>query len=191
MTRAAKAETKKTQAKQEQAGQPSVIGGQECPVCHAKTLTLTEAEKEVPYFGKMYLFSMSCSSCKYHKADVEAAEKHEPARWTIEISGKDDMSIRVVKSSTADVKIPFVTTIESGPGSNGYITNIEGILGRVKRIVEDIRDNAEDKSERKKAKNILKKLQKAEWGTEKLKIIIEDKEGNSAIISEKAVKSKL
>jgi zinc finger protein len=170
---------------------PSVLGGQPCPICSKKTLTLTEAESEVPYFGKMFLFSMSCSSCKYHKADVEAAEKHAPAKWTVEVSSPEDLKIRVVKSSTANIKIPFVTTIDAGAGSNGYVTNIEGILNRVKKILEDLRDNAEDKSERKKAKNILKKLLKVESGDEKLKIIIEDKEGNSAIVSEKAVKGKL
>ena len=181
----------KTAKKETASEQPSVLEGQPCPICKKNKLTLLEAEKEVPYFGKMYVFSMSCSECNYHKADVEAAEKQEPMKWTIEISGEEDMKIRIVKSSTATVRIPFITTIESGPGSNGYITNIEGILNRVKKIVENIRDNADDKSERKKAKNILKKLQKVIWGKEKLKLIIEDTEGNSAIISDKAVKSKL
>ena len=182
---------KKKPSKKASKGGPEVLEGQQCPVCRKNTLTLTEAGMEVPYFGKMYVFSMSCSSCNYHKADVEAAEKHDPARWTVEISGGDDMKIRVVKSSTATVKIPFVTTIEAGPASNGYITNVEGILNRVKNILEDLRDNAEDKADRKKAKNLLKKIQKAAWGEEKLKIIIEDPEGNSAIISDKAAKSKL
>ena len=183
--------TRKKAAKKGKEEGPSVLEGQQCPVCHKNTLTLTEAEKEVPYFGKMYVFSMSCKSCNYHKADVEAAEKHDPVRWTVEVCGDADMRIRVVKSSTATVKIPFVTTIEAGPASNGYITNIEGIFNRVKRILEDLRDNAEDKSDRKKAKNLLKKLQKVLWGDEKLKVIIEDPEGNSAIISDEAAKSKL
>lgn len=184
------AKKKATKTKKEGAG-PSVLEGQECPICRKKTLSLIEAEKEVPFFGKMYVFSMSCSECNYHKADVEAAEKHDPLKWTIEVSGEEDLRIRIVKSSTATVKIPFVTTIESGPASNGYITNIEGIFNRVKRILEGLRDNAENKADRKKAKNILKKLQKVLWGDEKLKVIIEDPEGNSAIISEKAVKGKL
>jgi len=38
---------------------------------------------------------------------------------------------------------------------------------------------------------MLKKLQNVLWGSEKLKIIIEDPSGNSAIISEKAVRQKL
>lgn len=171
--------------------QPSVMPNQPCPMCSQKTLTLMESEREIPYFGKVFLFSMDCSGCNYHKADVEAAEHREPAKWAIEVSGAKDMSIRVVKSSEAVVKIPHVTSIEPGPASNGYITNIEGLLNRVKSILTDIRDNSEDDTDRKKAKNLLKKLQRCIWGDETLKIIIEDKSGNSAIISEKAVKSKI
>ena len=172
------------------ADQPDVISGQPCPMCRNKTLTLIEAQREVPYFGKVFLFSMDCSSCNYHKADVESAERGEATKWTIEVSGQEDMKIRVVKSSEALIKIPHITTIVPGPASNGYVTNIEGVLNRVKTILTDIRDNAEDNTERKKAKNLLKKIQRCNWGDEKLKIIIEDKSGNSAIVSEKAVKSK-
>ena len=44
---------------------------------------------------------------------------------------------------------------------------------------------------RKKAKNLLKKLWKVECGDEQLKIVIEDPSGNSAIVSERAVVSKM
>ncbi len=47
----------------------------------------------------------------------------------------------------------------------------------------------EDEEDKKKAKNLLKKLLNITWGKEKQKIIIEDPSGNSAIISDKAVKS--
>lgn len=170
---------------------PSIIRGETCPFCHNKTLTLTEAETDVPFFGKTYLFSMNCSSCGYHKADVEAEEEKEPCKYTLEIGSEEDMKIRVVKSSNATVKIPHVGSIEPGEASNGYITNVEGILQRMKKMVEVMRDDSEDEEDKKKAKNILKKLLRAMWGQEKLKLIIEDPTGNSAIISDKAVKSKL
>ena len=67
-------------------------------------------------------------------------------------------------------------------------TNVEGVLNRVKTMLEKTRDGAEEKSDRKKAKNMLKKVQDAMWGRGEIKIIIEDKTGNSAIISDKAVK---
>ena len=167
------------------------LKNQPCPICHKKTLTLREEEKDVPYFGKCYLFSMNCSECKYNKADIEAAEKHEPSSYTIEINNEKDMNIRIVKSSAATVKIPHVTTITPGPASEGYITNVEGLLNKVKEQIEHLKNDAEDEEDRKKAKNLLKKLQRVTWGREKLKITIEDPEGNSAIISDKAVKSRL
>lgn len=162
-----------------------------CPLCHQNALVLNERETEVPYFGKVYLFSMTCSSCKYHKADVESVEQKEPCKYTFEISSEEDMKVRVVKSAEATVKIPHITTITPGPASQGFVTNIEGILNRVKYQIESVRDSSEDDEDKQKAKNLLKKLLKIIWGQEKQKIIIEDPSGNSAIISDKAVKEPL
>src|SRR3989338_1641030 len=129
-----------------------------CPLCHQKTLTLMEKETEVPYFGNVFLFSMTCSNCKYHKSDVESVEQKEPCKYAFEISSEEDMKVRVVKSSEATVKIPHITTITPGPASQGFVTNIEGILNRVKYQIETLRDTSEDDEDRKKAKNLLKKL---------------------------------
>jgi len=167
------------------------ITGETCPICNEKALKLIEEEREVPYFGKMFIFSMTCSSCKYHMADVESAEQREPMRYTFELSSQDELNVRVIKSSNATVKIPNVITITPGPASNGYVTNIEGILNRVKHSIETARDAEEDEEIKKKAKNLLKKLFRARCGEEKLKIIIDDPTGNSAIISEKAEKIQL
>lgn len=170
---------------------PDVLKEQECPICHQNTLELTESETEIPFFGKTYIFSMSCSSCNFHKADVEAEEMREPSKYTLEISSEEDMKIRIVKSSQAVVKVPHVATIEPGPGSNGYVTNVEGILERIKHEPQTAMDGEEDEEVKKKARNLIKKLNRVIWGQEKAKMIIEDPSGNSAIISDKAVKSKL
>lgn len=164
------------------------LKAQPCPVCQNKTLNLTETAMEVPFFGTVYLFAMTCTSCKYHKSDVEAAEQRPPCKCTFEVSSKEDLSIRIVKSAEATVKFAHVGSIEPGPASQGYITNIEGLINRMKEQVEAIRDTSEEEEDRKKAKNIIKKLQRVLWGSEKLKITIEDPTGNSAIISEKTGK---
>tara|TARA_Y100000310_G_C20683053_1_gene817199 strand:+ start:1695 stop:2210 length:516 start_codon:yes stop_codon:yes gene_type:complete len=164
---------------------------QPCPICKKKTLELREEETEVPYFGKMFLFSMQCEECKYYKADMEAVETQEPCKWTFEVDGEEDLKVRVIKSAQATVKIPHIASITPGPASNGYITNVEGIINRIKHQIESARDAEEDNSAKKKAKNMLKKLQKVVWGKEKLKLILEDPSGNSAIVSDKAEKKKL
>jgi len=168
-----------------------VVKGELCPICSQKSLILMEREQEIPFFGKVFLYSMTCTSCKFHKADVEAAEVREPMRYSIEVSGADDMVIRVVKSSQATVKVPYVANIEPGEASNGYVTNVEGILQRIKKQIETVRDTEEDSDAVQKAKNLIKKINRAVWGEEKLKVIIEDPSGNSAIISDKAVVEKM
>jgi zinc finger protein len=167
------------------------LAGQECPFCRKKALTMAQREEEIPYFGRVLIFSMNCNECKFHKADVESMEQKEAVKYTIDVTSEDDMNIRVVKSSAATIKVPRICTITPGPASNGYVTNVEGILNRIKVQTEQARDNAEDDEDRKKAKNMVKKLQNIMWGRDKTTIIIEDPTGNSAIISDKAVKGKL
>ncbi len=172
-------------------GEEESLPNQPCPMCMEKTLTLTEREIEVPYFGKMTAFSMTCSNCKFHKADVEALEAQEPCKWTLEVNGKDDLNVRIIKSSQATVKIPYITEITPGPASIGYISNVEGILKRIKRQIESAKESSDDKNEKKAAYKLLKKVNRILWGSEKCKFIIEDPSGNSAIISDKAKKDKL
>lgn len=176
--------------KEESNGDANVVEGEMCPFCHEKKLVLREMERDIPYFGLVYLFSMDCSGCKYHKADIEVAENHGPVKYTLEIDSEEDMKIRVVKASTATIKLPHVGSIEPGEASSGYVTNVEGILSRLKKQVEIIRDESEEKTDVKKAKNIIKKLTRVMWGQDKIKMILEDPNGNSSIISDKAVKGK-
>ncbi len=170
------------------------VSGETCPVCHEKQLTLTEARREVPYFGVCYLFSMDCSACGYHKADLEAEEAHDPCQYTLEITSEEDLRIRVVKSANALVKIGTIGSIEPGEAANGYVTNVEGILNRIKNQIEHLKRAAQEEGDdetEQKAKNHLKKLTRVLWGQEPLKLVLKDPTGNSAIISPKAEKKKL
>ena len=164
----------------------SVLDKEICPVCNLKELVLTERVTEVPFFGKVFLYSMTCESCKYHRADVETAEHHDPVSIKFVLESEKDLTVRVVKSSEATIKIPHMITVTPGIGSQGFVSNIEGILNRVKRAIQIAHDGEEDEETKKKAKNHLKKIQRAIWGQEPMIIIIDDPSGNSAIISDKA-----
>jgi zinc finger protein len=169
----------------------SELTDQHCGFCGKKEMTLREEEIEVPHFGRVFVLSMSCSGCGYHKSDLEPAESKEPCKYTLEIDSENDLNVKIVKSGEATLKIPHIITMEPGPASNGYVTNVEGILERVKKIIQSQYESEDDDSIKKKCKNILKKLSKITLGREKTKIILEDKTGHSAIISDKAVKSKI
>ncbi len=167
------------------------LTGQRCVICGENKLKLSEEEIEIPYFGRVFVLSMHCDGCGYHKSDVEPAEEKEPCKFTFEVETEEDLNVKIVKSGDATVKIPHIITIEPGPVSEGYVTNIEGLLQRVKKMIESAADAEEDDAAKKKAKNMIKKLNKVMVGREKLKIIIEDSTGHSAIISDKAQRSKL
>ncbi|MBS3095715.1 ZPR1 zinc finger domain-containing protein [Candidatus Woesearchaeota archaeon] len=168
------------------------IENEKCPFCKKRTLTLAEDEQDIPYFGKVYIFSMACSNCNYKKADVESADRKEPCKITFEINNAKDMQVRVVKSSEATIKFPQLKmSVTPGTGSEGYVSNVEGVIYRFKKVIEDERDAADDDETRDNAKKLLKRLWKVELGEMPLKMIIEDPSGNSAVISEKATMTKL
>ena len=161
-----------------------ILEGETCPVCMKPTLTLREEAVEVPYFGLTHVFSMKCGSCDYHVADLETEEQRGPVKQTFKVESDADLNARVVKSASATVKIPRMVTIQGGPESSGYISNVEGLLVRFRGVLEELRDD-DDKAVAKKAKNHLKKLNKVIAGHDTLTITLEDPSGNSAIISEK------
>ena len=167
------------------------LKNQLCNFCGKKELTLREEAIEIPYFGRVYVFTMECTGCNYRKSDVEPAEQKEPCKFTLEVTSEDDLSIKIIKGGEATVKIPHIITIEPGPATNGYVTNVEGLLMRVKKVIESTMEAEDDPAAKKKAKNLIKKLNKIMLGREKTKIIIEDLTGHSAIISDKATRSKV
>ncbi|MBD3259692.1 ZPR1 zinc finger domain-containing protein [Candidatus Woesearchaeota archaeon] len=168
------------------------LPNQECPACRAKKLTLMQDELDIPFFGKTFVFSMQCDSCGFKKSDIEAAEFKEPCRYELDIVGKDDLNIRVVKSSQATVKWPdFKITIDPGVSAEGFVANIEKMLNDIQKVLEFNKETEEDKAKKKRMRKMIDKILDIKDGREKTKLIIEDPTGNSAIISRKAVKSGL
>ena len=167
------------------------LKGQQCPICSEKKLALREEEVDIPHFGRTFIFSMNCEGCKYSKSDIEAAEHKDPIKYTLDVDSDKDMDIKIIKSGEAIVKIPYIMTIEPGPTSEGYITNVEGLLTKVRKVLESAEESEDDSDAKKKVRKMIKKLNKVMMGREKLKIIIEDPTGNSAILSDKAKKGKI
>jgi zinc finger protein len=169
------------------------LSGETCPLCLKKTLTLRESEQDVPYFGTMYVFSMTCTDqeCGYSVSDVEFADEQEPCRYDFEVSCEADLNARVIKGSAATVRIGRIATIEPGASPDGYVSTIEGVLVRLQDVLEQVRDSEDDPDQRKRAKNQLKKILRILSGHEPVTITLLDPTGNSAIIHEKAKRSKL
>jgi len=115
----------------------------------------------------------------------------EPVGYTCGIEGTEDLSIRVVRSSRGTVDVPELgVRIEPGPACEGFITNVEGVLDRIDGVLEGVLawGNGE---EREKAEELRASIAEIRAGTRPVTLIIEDPSGNSAIVSEKAIKTRI
>ncbi len=131
------------------------------------------------------MFNISiCEKCGYRHSDVLTLNKREPIKLIAKISSPDDLNIRVIKSGTATVSIPeFGASITPGPYSEGYISNVEGVLEKVEDALTFMLNTAEGKR-LEKGEKMLKELRLAKERP-KFTVIIKDPLGNSALVSSK------
>lgn len=170
---------------------PAMYVGIFCPACKQLGLSVTFHEHELPYFGDVMESVAACSSCNYRHVDVILLAEKEPCRYTLSVESEEDMLIRVVRSSHAAIEIPELgVKITPGSEAQGFISNVEGILARVEDVLRIVL-GWEEEDKRKKAVELLGELQKVRAGEKKVRIILNDPSGNSAILSDKAVKERM
>lgn len=158
-----------------------------CPSCNKKSLRVTNIVISIPYFGEVLDFTIFCDSCGYKRSDIMPIEIKEPTRYSFHIESACDISTRIIKSSTCTIRIPdFGITIEPGPLSEGYISNIEGLFQRISNVITMGMRMGKDE-ERKNGQEIIDRIAKLIEGQEKACVIFEDPLGYSAIASDKAV----
>ena len=156
-----------------------------CPACsiEGKAKSIMR-EIEIPHFGNVLETTIQCPSCGFKHSDIIALEQNDPAKYVLEIN-KNNLSIRAVRSQSATVSIPEVgVKVEPGPKSEGYVTNVEGMLTRFEDAVKKALNLFDDDESQKNAKNTLKHIQELKKGNETATLIIHDPFGQSNIVSE-------
>lgn len=159
-----------------------------CPTCHEKESAKSiMKEIEIPHFGKVLETTIVCENCNYKHNDVIALEQKEPAKHQLKIT-KKTLSSRVVRSQSATVSIPEIgVKVEPGPKSEGYVSNVEGIIVRFENAVKRALNLFSDKDSLEKAENILEKLDELKKGKIEAELIIEDPFGQSNIVDSSAI----
>lgn len=164
----------------------------DCPVCNSKgTLEVKNVTENIPYFGDILETSVYCSNCGYQESDNISLEHNDPARYTLMINDSK-LSSRVAKSQTATITIPDLgLKVEPGPKSQGYVSNVEGILSRFEEVViKAIKLEGQniDAQVQEKALNIIELITQIKMGDLETLLILEDPFGNSVIDDEDAEK---
>ncbi len=158
-----------------------------CPICGKDSLVFSALDYEVPYFGKVLLTNVKCDECGYKHSDVFSVEVKEPSEVKFRVLSEEDLMVRVVKSSNATIEIPELgIKIEPGPASEAYISNVEGVLIRIEEVLK-----SKFLENKKKVKELLKKIKRMREGKGEFTLIIKDPTGNSAIGSERTEKRRL
>ncbi|HIP15939.1 MAG TPA: ZPR1 zinc finger domain-containing protein, partial [Methanothermococcus okinawensis] len=155
------------------------------------TFKIFSNQLDIPYFGKVMETTMICDKCKYRKSDIIPLEVKEPKRYILRVCGEEDLNKRVVRSSTGYIKIPeWGFEVRPGPASEGYISNVEGVLNRLEDSLKMLLKWV-DGEEKRRGEEILKKIEDVKRGKENITLIIEDPLGHSAIIGDGVKEEKL
>jgi zinc finger protein ZPR1 len=135
--------------------------------------------------------TLICQKCGYRHSDTICVDQKEPVKYTIMLN-KDKLNVRVVKSQSATLSIPELgLKVEPGPLSQGYVSNVEGVLERFEKAVKIALSWTEDDESQKRALEILNAIERVKIGAKEVTLILEDPFGHSIIVDEEAVKSRL
>ncbi|MCW3136079.1 MAG: ZPR1 zinc finger domain-containing protein [Canidatus Methanoxibalbensis ujae] len=154
-----------------------------CSACN-RTSVLNIAPYEVPYFGDILIFTEICGHCGFRSTDVMIVSERKSVRYEMRVSSVRDLNARVVRSSSGRIEIPELgVNIEPKKGE-AFITTVEGVIERVRRIVEMLARSVEGDARKRRAAEILRKIEDIKEGKATMTLILEDPTGNSAIIVE-------
>ncbi|MDW5548873.1 ZPR1 zinc finger domain-containing protein [Methanosarcina sp.] len=157
-----------------------------CPLCQTD-LVMNWQRDNIPYFGEIMYISARCQ-CGFRFADTMILSSKEPMRYEMPVESSEDLDARVIRSTSGTIRIPEMgVTVEPGTVSESYVTNIEGVLQRIRDVLLTASrwvQGDEEKSSR--SEELLCMLEDVIEGKRKITVIIEDPLGNSAIISKKA-----
>jgi zinc finger protein len=154
-------------------------------MCSSKNFRVSSMLYSVPFFNELAMFSMKCPDCGFSQNDVFSAEQRKPSRFTLHVSDEFLLRVRVVRSSSGTFRFPeFGIDVEPGPAAESFITNVEGLLYRVKGVVESATRFAETDEEKSRAVEILEHIESALRGEYSFTLVVEDPAGTSGILPE-------
>ena len=160
----------------------------DCPVCGAKAGAISKIDtSNIPYFGEVVENSIVCEQCGFKHSDVMSVEKNDPAKHSLKITS-DNLDSRVVRSQTSTVSIPEAgIKVEPGPKSQGYVSNVEGVITRFISATNRAKALYTDEESQKNIEETLNCLDDILEGKIEATLIIEDPYGQSKIADLKAV----
>jgi len=154
-----------------------------CPCCGRDLNILTHIH-EIPYFGKIAIFTVICE-CGFKKTDIEYLEEKKFKKHILKVESEKDLEAKIVRSSYGKIEIPELgLELLPGPAAEGFITNVEGLLMRFEWALEMLlkwKLEEGDIDAYNKGLEVKEKIKLAKEGKIPFTVIVEDETGNSLI----------
>ncbi len=160
-----------------------------CPACSNQGMEYNAEQIDLPYMGESLETMIRCPACGYRHTDFVLTETKDPMRVSYTVRTADDMSVRVVRAASGTIRIPELgILIEPGVASEAFISNVEGVLLRVERVLDQLHRDSESDEQRVRIDEMLAIFGRLREGTaDEVTLILEDPFGNSTILHEQAV----
>lgn len=159
----------------------------DCPVCKkTHCLEINNKTENIPYFGEVMTSTFQCRECGFRNADIICLEQKKPVKCTLQVD-QSKLNTRIIKSQSATISIPELgLKVEPGPQSQGYISNVEGVLVRFENALKTALNWSEDDQIKKNAINLLDELELIKKDEKKVTLVVEDPFGHSMIGTDEA-----
>lgn len=158
-----------------------------CPGCGRPGLQLRTVTHDVPHFGETLQTLLLCPECGFRHVDVFVVEERDPVRYVLRVREEADLSVRVVRSSSGTVRLPELGLVaEPTPRTEAFVSNVEGLLRRMRGAFEWAERVADSEEERELARERAREIDDALAGGREITVVLEDPRGNSAIVGDRA-----
>ncbi len=154
-----------------------------CPICGKADLEVKSILYTVPFFNEIAMFTMRCPSCSFRHNDIFSTEQHQPSRWTLRVKDPSMLRVRVIRSSSGTIRLlEFGIDVEPGPAADSFISNVEGVLQRVRPVVQTAINFAQRPEQKARGAEVLAMIDRAIDGQLEFTLVIEDPAGVSGIL---------
>ncbi|MGC8571443.1 ZPR1 zinc finger domain-containing protein [Caldivirga sp.] len=153
----------------------------ECPVCRNKTLGIRGVVYNTPYFGRILLEVMNCSTCGFRYMNITYLDSKGPVKLTYRVTDRVDVERTwIIRSAEAKIYSPDLGfTLSPGSAGEAMITPLEGLIYRLIEYAEAMKGLEGEAEERRRM--FIREATDALNGLREFTIVIEDPTGNSII----------
>lgn len=87
----------------------------------------------VPFFKEIVISAFECPHCGFRNTGIQSAAQiaEKGVQYEIFVKDKKDFFRQIVKSEFASIKIPEIDLELPSKSGTGYLTTVEGLVGRI------------------------------------------------------------